>query len=214
MMCRFFFILPVALSSFLFFSDISAQGKLAYGVKSGISFSKQNIRYDFLGGDFRGNLPTSSKAGASIGIMTEVSMSASTALLVEIRYVQKGTRHQIFATNERGEFLGIWEATEKADYISLPVLFQKQFRAANAMPYLAAGPRLDYLIMKSAQPGYTQLKSYDFGVSIALGTELPISPTLNSIFELRYNHSFADASKADAVVVRNQSFEFLVGLKL
>lgn len=206
----------ISIMSLCLFSTIAAQGQLVrgWGVKVGAVTATESWDYTV-----NINFPADRRWGLDVGAFIEFLDVPLISVLGEVHYIQKGFSQTLPVTTAAqpdgtGEYITM---KPRVDYISIPVLAKVRFDLGLISPYVIAGPRFDFLVGKDPQ-GYDAVldnfKSGDVGISVGAGTEvlLPILPPL--LAEFRYSPSFSEAYNSNALTVKNESFELLLGVRL
>lgn len=139
-------------------------------------------------------------------------------LLGELHYIQKGFSITLPVTtisqpDGTGEYITL---KPRVDYLSVPILAKLRFDLGKVTPYLIAGPRFDFLISKNPdgfQSVLDNFKSKDIGISIGSGFEFSLKFIKSVLAEFRFSPSFSEAYSSNTLTVKNQSFEFLLGVR-
>jgi len=198
---------------FLFVSGrADAQIVKGFGLKIGGAIANQDWDYD---SSFDFN--PESQLGLDVAVFAEILNAPFIGLLAEAHYIQKGFSisreiNTIESPNGTGEF---WTQTPRVDYVSFPIL-AKISLPTTFSPYVIGGPRFDILITQNGDgydPVYDDLNTFDFGATIGLGVESPRLASFNILAEIRYSPSFTDAFESSTLKVKNESIEFLTGVR-
>jgi len=163
------------------------------------------------------DLDSESRLGLDIAVFTEFLNAPFISILAEVHYLQKGfTISQEITTiespNGTGEF---WTQTPRVDYVSFPILAKISLPAPFS-PYVIGGPRLDIRIGQKGDgfdAVYDDLETFDLGATLGLGVESPRLASFNLLAEIRYSPSLTDVFENDALKVKNESIEFLTGVR-
>jgi hypothetical protein len=82
----------------------------------------------------------------------------------------------------------------------------------NIAPYLALGPRIEYLLSHPESVVYDQFNKLELGGTIAAGVQVSLGFTPELLAEISFDSNFTHAFKNENVTVNNRSFSFLVGV--
>ena len=208
---RAFFLLILV---FFVYSTSHAQLVRGYGLKLGVVAANQSWRYTGTA-----ELPTDHRWGfTAVGYLELLDIPILSAL-VEVQYTQKGMSESLPITTESqpegtGEFI---TKRPRVDYLSIPVLAKVRLSMPVVVPYLVAGPRLDFLLSKKGE-GYdaviNKFKTTGFGATLGVGVEVTSLLPISLLAEFRYNPSFDDAFSNSFLTVKNRSLDFLLGVRL
>jgi hypothetical protein len=191
-----------------------AQFLTGFGIKGGVASAKQIWDYKM-----NINFPTETRRGIDAGVFVEILNSPCFVILAELHYVQKGFKLTLPMTilaqpDGTGEVV---TKKPRLEYLSFPLIGKLRFHTGAIIPYVFGGPRLDFLIGRKTeghQAVLDHLKSIDAGVSVGLGIEVPLTIVPAVLVEFRYSPSLSEAFSNDALTVKNQSIEFLLGLRM
>ena len=197
----------------LFSAAGNAQLLSGFGVKGGAVSAIQSWDYPAFGT----SLPNDHRWGIDLGVFVEGLRLPYFSVLGEVHYIQKGFSTSLLITTPQspdgtGEFLTL---RPRLDYLSIPILAKLRFETGVLTPYIYAGPRFDIRLGHNEElvgAVYEKFKSTDVGASLGVGLELPLTAMPDLLVEFRYSPSFADAFKTQSVIVRNESFEILLGV--
>lgn len=197
----------------ILFCFSSAYAKLinGYGLKTGVVIANQDFDHTY--GFFD---DTKNRTGFDFGVYMEWFNLLFLSMLIEAHYVQKGMIEEVPRTNEFGDPISPIKHNNRVDYLSIPILAKITFETKHVSPYLAIGPRFDFLLdykSKILKTLYKELKDMDTGGTIGIGVESKTEP-LKMLLEFRYSPDFTNAYKTDLLKVKNNSFEILFGLRL
>ncbi len=188
-----------------------AQSTPRLGVKFGVSFSEQQFKYTAFSSDFN------RIAGANGALSVEWISHPHFNILTEFHFIQKGmTEKQIETTESGPEPTGALTFKNRVNYFSVPILAKMSLTNKTISPYLIAGPRVDFKLgYESAFLGevYDQFKTITFGASVGIGSELNVGQNFTPLLEVRYSPDFTNSYSTDLLTVKNQSLQFLVGVK-
>lgn len=143
--------------------------------------------------------------GPAAGIFLEGADIYGLTTLGELWYVKKGFTNTVTQTSPA------------LTYISIPVMLKYRYEDGGIEYYALAGPRIDLLFQVDPQ-GVSLVKTTmkqwtsDAGLTAGLGVEWSHDYVMHAIAELRFSPSFVDARGTNGTLVRNNSFEFVLGL--
>lgn len=188
-----------------------AQSAPHFGVKMGFSLSNQRFDYTQFSSDFDDIL------GNNMALSLEWPATRHFNILAELHFVQKGMTDNVVVTaGNSPEPVGELKFKNRVNYLSVPVLAKVGLRSKSLSPYVIAGPRVDFKLGYESgffDEIYDDFKSITFGASLGLGTELNLGANFTPLLEVRYSPDFSKSYSTELLTVRNQSFEFLFGVK-
>jgi hypothetical protein len=198
-------------------SFAEAQGLSTYGIKVGAIHSEQT--WDYSAPPVIRGSSSDPAWGIDAGIFARASIVPNLGIGAELHYIQRGKSVSAMATmqanNPQGYVdIGVVETTFRCHYLSLPVLAQLRLGSDPVTPYIALGPRVEYLLSFPGSPVYSQFNKWEFGATCALGIELSLGFTPRLLGEISYNTNFTHSFTNENVTVGNQSFSFLLGVCL
>ena len=186
-----------------------------YGIKLGVTSADQKYQYTLTE-----DIKTNRRIGFNIAAYAEWFDLSSFSLITQAEYAQRGMGLSYVVTDATGpQASGINTAYSRLDYISIPILVKFTFMTGTIAPYLMAGPRADFLMGYSSDGGllntvYDDFKKTTFGGSAGIGVRVEPVLSLSVLAEFRYNFDFADSYATDLLKVRNNAFDFWVGIAL
>jgi len=201
------------------FTILNAQLNLSYGFRTGFVIANQDFDYSVL--DYNSNeisLDLEKHYGLIIGPSIGLFKESNIDLIFEFNYVQKGMIYEIDHYDEDGNNLGTIDFNNRVEYLSLLILGEFSYNSTVKLPYLIIGPRIDILIGYKSEDNlfddvYDDFESFDFGGSIGLGYELNLWESYNFLFEIRFSPSFTNSYETELLTVKNNSVDFLTGIK-
>jgi len=197
-------------------SIAQAQILRAYGLKAGFILAEQRWHYSPQSGiDASGIGPV---WGFDTGGFVEFFNFPNFSLLTELRYLQRGRTVTVngvkVADTPQGYIdLGQQEIQQRFEYISIPVLVKIRFGNERVTPYVALGPRLEYLISYPSSSVYDQFNKFELAASVAAGTAINFGIKPRLLCEFHYSQSINNSFKNEFVTVNNRSLSFLIGLE-
>ena len=204
------FTLTALLLSLFINSSAMCEG---FGIKAGLSSSRQSYEYDIAGFE----VERLSQYGISAGIFLSYKVSNLPELRFEVDYVQKGSSIDLLVTTEQypDGFERIM-IQDRIHYISINVLalpvLQKGWTIA---PYLIIGPRIDILAGSTSDfPSLVldDLKSTVFGATIGAGIILNSNSAASLLVEIIYNPDFSYAYEKGVLTVKNNTIQLMTGI--
>jgi len=188
--------------------NIKAQIIESFGVKGGYVSADQEWNF-YYNGTIR---ETQSRSGFSLGGFIESTSFSSFKLILEIMYTQKGATLEeriTSATNPEGYPKSF---SPRIDYISIPLLLSFRIGSSNVVPYIIAGPRMDYWLSSSTEYSghkviYDDFNQVDLGVTIGGG--LLFSRIIS--LEIRYCPNISRSRDNGLLFIKNNNLEFLAG---
>lgn len=189
----------------------SAQVFSDIGIKLGVTSSNtltynNDIKYD----------PMDRKVSLNFSFFKDFQFSNNFIFSSEIGYLQNGFDYPYD------------EISVKVKTLSLSLLAKYIFEFEYVSPYLAAGPRIDYLFDVSSNVDYKNAnemppqwdkyyKDFSFGVKVSIGVEYKLIAELILLTEIVYNYdltnSYNDQSSSIFTEFINNSFNFNIGVK-
>ncbi len=201
------------ITGFIFISTtLQAQFIRSYGIKVGGSLAKQVWDYSI---NF--SMEPDNRFGLNIGGFVEFLDVPFLSVVAEADYTQKGMKLNLPTTGpDSPDIIGTTTLNNRIDYLSLFLLGKIRYNLVLFSPYLIAGPRADIELGRDIEKGfetsYKDFKKGNFGLTIGVGTELIKVLPLSLLAEFRYNYDLSNVYSNENVKVKNQSFDFLVGV--
>jgi hypothetical protein len=208
-------ILALLVLTTTYLAESNAQLLKSCGLKVAVTSADQ--RYDL---KIVPGLETKRRVGFNVGIFAEWLDIPFFSLIAQVEYAQRGMGQDFVVTGPSGpDPLGVKTLYSRLDYVSIPVLAKLRFQGALISPYLMAGPRADFFIgYKSDEDAfnlvYDKFKKTSLGGSVGVGIQTGFILPITILAEARYNFDFADSYETDLLKVRNNAFDFWLGLAL
>jgi len=208
-------IFPLVLLSFLSSPAESQSLMRNYGFKVAITSSDQSFDYAY---PFDNQ--TIRRVGFAVGGYVEWFDFQYFTLVTQAEYVQKGRGLRLAVTGEGGPtIIGYGDFYSRLDYLSVPILLKFLLPGQTLTPFLLVGPRADFLLGHSSDENifgslYDDFKKTSIGGTIGLGTEIKGLLPVGVVAEARYNLDLADSYSTQILKVRNNSFDFWLGIQL
>jgi hypothetical protein len=196
---------------------LHAQIVTNYGIKTAFTQTMFDIDgfYNF----------TTWRSGFNIAFYLEHNFYKYMALILQLEYSQKGYISEQVETNEIGTKIQDVRANTRLDYLSLPFLIKIKYPTLKLTPFIALGPRFDYLInyskgkfkftsVTAIDDFADNLKSFVTGSSVSCGLQIPASQKYHFSIELRYNNDFTNSAKAPVqYTVKNSTYDIWIGFE-
>lgn len=205
----------------LVFTSIShAQVISGYGFKFGPVLSKQKFYNQKMSIDYSTDLNVylERRPGPQIGIFVDFLQNPYFNVQAEINYHQSGSQKYFeivnnIDTGEESKFITLDYLLEYLSF-SAAVMFKHNFKAIQ--PYFITGPNLNILLKNKASGIFIADDPNSFTISSVFGGGIEFPDLLASglILELRYNFDITNAAKTDNFDMKNQLWQFLVGVRL
>ncbi len=166
------------------------------------------------------------KIGFNLGVFGEKNITHYFVLIASLEYNQKGYILEMIETSVDGTEIQKVESNTRLDYLSIPVLTKFKFSGICIEPFVAIGPRFEYLInynkgefkFTNATVEDSMADNFDkfsYGGSITGGFNIPISDQFKIDLEIRYNYDFSNlVSKPNTFELRNESFDLWLQFSL
>jgi Outer membrane protein beta-barrel domain len=199
-------------------SFTDAQIVRTYGLNIGYIHAKQNWDYSPQFGSDPHMSGTISGIGG--GAFMEFLAIPYFGLLTKIQYIQKGRIISVMgtmvsSTNPNGYIeTGMMDIKYRLNYISVPILAKLRIETPMFVPYLAIGPRLEYLVSYPSSVVYDDFKKMEVTGTVAVGMELSLGVMPKILFEADYNTSLTNSFNNGILTVSDNSVEVLCGIFL
>jgi hypothetical protein len=194
--------------------EASAQFLRSFGFKAAITSANQDFEYSL----FSTDLKMKRRVGFNFGVYAEWLDIPYLSLVSQVEYAQRGMGMDFLITGSQGpQALGTKTIFSRVDYISIPILLKFRLQGSVITPYVLAGPRLDVLAGYESPDGvfnsvYDTFKHTTLGGSVAGGLQIQSVLPVTIVVEARYNLDFVDSYETTLLKVRNNSFDFWLGL--
>jgi len=188
-----------------------------WGFKIGISVSNQNMKYKTV----EINRDFDNYIGLNIDAFVNIFDFKIYELISQISYSQKGSIEGIVSTYVDpiihnyviGETVNYKNRT---DYISLFILGKLNSDLKFLNPYVIVGPRIDFLINAESETIpeqiYDDLKKYNLGLSIGVGTEFSLLIPNKMLIEIQYSPDFEKIYDTQFLSIEKTSYEIKLGI--
>ncbi|MGA3286870.1 MAG: outer membrane beta-barrel protein [Bacteroidota bacterium] len=199
-------------------SFADAQIVRTYGFNIGYVHAKQNWDYSpQLGFDphMSGTI-----SGIGGGAFVEFLDIPYFSLLTKVQYIQKGRtitvmETMVSSTNPNGYVdIGMADIKYRLNYISVPILAKLRIETPICVPYLAIGPRFEYLISYPSNVVYDEFKKMEVTGTVAVGMEFSLGFIPKFLLEADYNTSLTNSFNNGSLIVSDNSVEVLCGIFL
>lgn len=161
------------------------------------------------------------RIGFNVGLYAEWLGLPFFSLITQVEYDQRGYLETYYVSLPLPAGFATKLASQRIDYLSVPILAKITFPIDGVQPYILAGPRVDVKLGYEKTylgdwptPPYSEFKSTDFGASIGAGLTLPNFPMLPILFEFRYNLDASSSYKTSFSTYRNNSCDIWIGVQL
>ena len=105
--------------------------------------------------------------------------------------------------------LGNKDIEYRLNYISIPILAKLRIETPMIVPYLAIGPRVEYLVSYPSSVVYDDFKKMEVTGTVAVGVELSLGLFPRFLLEADYNTSLTNSFNNGGLIVSDNSFEIL-----
>lgn len=196
----------------------SAQFIRAYGIMAGAVQSRQ--QWDYTPQSLTTGLDSKPLWGVAVSGFVECLDAPYVSVLTGMDYTQKGREFTVMATEVdlNSPFgyrdIGLRDYEERLHYIGVHVLAKLRLESPKATPYLAIGPRYDYLVIHPTAHVYERFKKSELSLMMVAGVELSVHNAFGLVAEFRYHSALTDAYQTDMLTISNRYMEFLVGVSL
>ena len=203
----------LSLATALFFIGAIAQAQTArFGFSAGATLGSQSSKSSGI------SINSSSKAGLTLGVMSDISLSDAFSFQPGLNFTQKGGK---FDLSDLG-VPGTGDVTYTLNYVEVPLNVVFKAEAGSGKFFIGAGPSLGFGISGKFKSGNEEedvnfgsneeddLKPFDFGGNIVAGYEL----SNGLFFALNYNTTLNNLSTENDVTTRNRYFGIRIGYLL
>jgi opacity protein-like surface antigen len=204
------------------------------GVKGGLNLGNASLS---LPPDFPTPYSKSNRNGIVAGGYAEFGIAEGLYITGEALYAQMGAKVSVPASVAAGVAIGgTVDATEKADYIHVPVSLKYKFPIPESIvrPYIFIGPSVSFNVSSKFLVEYSgqiaqyvsptsreedqkdSTKSVDIAAHAGAGVEIAVSSNVSLFVDGRYSMSFTNASKSADVDIKARNIMIIggVGFKL
>jgi hypothetical protein len=193
----------------------NAQLIKGYGIKVALTSSTQTFEYSNPPWTGFGPSPKR-RIGFNAGVYVEWLALPIFSVLSEIEYVQKGFGEEFNITQNDPTVIATATEYRRIDYVSFPLLGKFILPLNSTNLYILAGPRADFLVAYDPNFSsiYKDFKKTMFGASFGIGLNLETFMPFPLSLEFRYNSDFSDSFDNGNLRVRNNSYDFWLGVTL
>lgn len=188
-----------------------------WGFKTGISVSNQNMKYKSIeiDRDFDNYI------GLNFDAFMNIFDYKIFEVVSQISYSQKGCIERIIPTYcdpiNNNYFEGkALNFKNKIDYVSFFILGKLNSDLKILNPYIILGPRIDFLINTEStsipKQIYNDLKKYNWGLSIGVGTEFNLLIPYKMLVEIQYSPDFQKIYETQFLNIEKTSYEIKFGI--
>jgi len=199
-------------------SQSNAQLLRSLGAKVAVTSASQ--KFDYAYSPFPGfRQDKKRRTGVNAAIFAEWLNTPFISIVTQLEYAQRGFTETIAPVASSPGIAVMDTRDNRVDYLSLPILLKASLSLGVFSPYVIVGPRLDkylgyhdnFIVPNSINEEFTKtLWGGSAGIGLELRTLLPVSLSI----EFRYNADFADSYKDYLLRVRNDAYDFWLGVAL
>jgi hypothetical protein len=189
---------------------------LHYGAQTGVVVSDQDYTYR----DTEFTFNPRSSIGGTLGVYADLAWSRTLSTRLQVLYVRKGSEAKVLYT-EIGVPLESGAAPkplkDAIDYLSIVPLLKAGVSFGPGRPYVMVGPRLDLKVGGDSELNSVAsdgLETLNWGVTGAVGYELPVGESHRLTLEIHYHRDFSDAYRLTRLTVRNRALIVMVGMTI
>lgn len=204
-------LLSLTVALFLISTITNAQ-TARFGFSAGAALASQSSKTSGI------SINSDSKAGLTLGVMSDISLSDAFSFQPGLNFTQKGGK---FDFSDLG-FPGTGDVSYTLNYLELPLNVVFKANAGSGKFFVGAGPSLGFGLSGKLKSGNDEedvnfgsnaeddLKPFDFGGNILAGYEL----SNGLFFALNYNTTLNNLSTESDVTTRNRYFGIRIGYLL
>jgi hypothetical protein len=211
----------VVLISVLEIGQSDAQLLRALGAKVAVTSASQTYNYaNPLWPNFGPDLKR--RTGLNAAIYAEWFNISYLSVVTQLEYAQRGYIEELavaaYDPTSIGA-VGTFSHSNRVDYLSLPILLKATASRGMISPYVLVGPRIDMYLgyrddFLSTDAISEQFKKTIFGGTAGIGLELRTLLPVALSLEFRYNIDFVDSYDTSALKIRNNAYDFWLGVAL
>lgn len=191
----------------------------SYGLKAGITSADQTFDWSSIP-----DPSTERRVGFCLAAYAEWLNLPAFSVVTQLEYNQRGVGEKLYVLRFGPSGSRITDTQvfySRLDYLSIPILAKTEIPLGNVRPFIAIGPRLDFLL------GYQTTESkllyntfYDDFRGLVLGGSVSIGIVMEGLFpfaitfEGRYNHDFSYSQSNQLIKIKNNAFDFWLGVGL
>jgi hypothetical protein len=151
------------------------------------------------------------------GVFAESYDVKNFSIFTKLQYVGKGRSFSAMVTRQDNSAqgyvdLGYQTFKERLDYICIPVLLKYSIPLPSVEPFIALGPRLEFLVQHPSSVTYNKFKKTEWAETLSAGAEVSIKSLPKFIIETEYNMSLTDSYHGEFLTVNDHSVEILIGV--
>lgn len=180
-----------------------------FGIKSGLTFSKQQIKPSFADVEYTEQL--------HFAVFYEGFRSKHLSAIGEVAFQRKGFVYDIETTTEEhpegtGEFVDVGN---RYSYLSFSLLGKVRYPIGNLVPYFCAGPRVDFRVGERSSELLLYYNRWSkkrlYGYTLGAGLELPKLFSKIVLIEFMVSPDISDVY-VEPIDAKNRSFQTSVGI--
>jgi hypothetical protein len=203
----------------LHINQSNAQLLRSFGAKIAVTSASQRIDYTPQPPWSGFTYDVDRRTGVNAAIYAEWLNVPFFSVITQIEYAQRGFTEQLYFTEDASSNDRTTTRDNRVDYLSLPILLKASASTGDISPYILIGPRLDAYLGyhdKFNEPNsmYDRFKKTIWGGSAGVGIDfrslIPVSVSL----EVRYNVDFIDSYNDGTIKIRNNAYDFWLGVAL
>jgi len=228
-MKRNFVLLLTAFAFWVAAQPVQAQSStpVTLGVKGGLNLGNASLSPDLPTGFSKSN-----RNGFVAGGYADFCIVDGLCITGEVLYLQAGLKAEGQASSLDPRVTGTVTATQKADYIHVPVSLKYKFPIPESAvkPYLFAGPSVSFNASSKLLTEYSgqiaqlvgqtsseedvkdSTKSVDVAAHVGAGVEFEVSPSVVLFVDGRYSMSFTNATKEIGQEIKARNLMFIAGV--
>jgi hypothetical protein len=210
-------LLVISITILVLSSITNAKLIKSYGFKVAVSSAFQKFDYSPNSIISNSDFDWKRKTGINAGLYIEWFNLPIVSFVTQIEYRQVGVGDKYIATNTSGEEMAATIDYGKVNYVSMPLLLKATLPSAIVNPYIVIGPRIDHLLNYSSDhdifdPIYERFEKTIYGSSFGIGLETKYILPVTTLLEFRYDIDFTDSYSDEYLKVKNNSYEFCLGI--
>ena len=163
--------------------------------------------------------PEKRRVGFNLALYAEWLNTPLFSILTQLEYTQRGFGEEFNRRDEFNNDLGTITKYTRFDYLSLPILCKVRVPIGTVSPFIQVGPRIDYFLgykddLYPNRSMWKDSKENIFGLSFSIGAEINnLLPFILST-EFRYNMDLTNSYESQTLKIRNNAFDFWIGVGL
>ena len=222
-------LLLVLLALWVSFQPVQAQSStpVLLGVKGGLNLGNASLSPDLPSGYSKSN-----RNGILAGGFAEVGIAEGLYITGEVLYAQMGLKAEGSVSGIGLPVSGTVSATQKADYIHVPVSLKYKFTIPESKirPYVFGGPSVSFNVSSKLVTEFSgqitqyvdqtsteedtkdSTKSVDVAGHLGAGVEVEVSQNVSLFVDGRYSMSFTNATKEAGQEIKARNIMIVGGV--